>query len=257
MEKYESLLNEVNEFLLEEEIDGESTNNQIISMYDLYMAIKHELNGLKEILNITSLLENKLSTFLYYHLFGSLKNDKFYSAEKVDVKLYSDSEKSGITFKTETNEVSVNKDKNVEGIYISDELSKENKSIFKFIKKNYCLILDIIYQLEEYSNLVGGISSENKIKDMDFSDNLFNVNITYSNLGEVDVTVGVNQDHPHHLEYYKNWYTKVGIYKIVNEKKEEILKRIPVSVNEIDKEFLDIYNKNIEKQHIKSIKWWN
>ena len=51
MENYNKLLNEIKQFLTMEEVVSDS---DIISMYDLYTNVNHELNGLKELLTMNT-----------------------------------------------------------------------------------------------------------------------------------------------------------------------------------------------------------
>lgn len=260
MESYDILLNEIKQFLNREEVSSENTNNEVISMHDLYKSINNELEDLRKLSETNSSLTKKLKNFMNFY-FGATGEDKFYPGFKQVVKIYGDMKISSIIFCNDMYSLKVNKDRSGYDIYISEPLSKENKSIYKFIKRNYEIIVETLDKIEKYVELVGIIDETNKEYEMNFLNELFNGTLLYDKNGIVKVNINISAKHPLYDEYYKNYYKKQSVHEFVNESMEEILKRIPISPYQIDSNFFNIYNQNKEtekeKQIEKSIRWWN
>ena len=268
MDNYEELLREINEFINSEEPNLENTNDEIISAYDLYIKVKNELSGLNKLSQTPRQLAkkvdfNSLLTLITYD------EDVFQKSSKSYVRIYGDSTISQITFyntipkEKDAYNISVKKDKGASNIYIDKPLDNQNKSIYKFIKKNYCLIIEILSQIEEYTDIFSKISFDwlnlqDEENSMDIQNKLFDISLTYNLVGKVDAKIFINHNHPLASEFYKNYLNKQTLSEYVNENKENILKRILISPHQISDGFEKIYNhKNKEDQKVKYIRWWN
>ena len=267
MDNYEKLLGEINEFINSEKPNLENTNDEVISAYDLYIKVKKELSGLNKLSQTPRQLAkkvdfNSLLTLITY-------DEDVFQNSRAYVGIYGDASISQITFyNTDLKEkqgynISVKKDKGASDIYIDKPLDNQNKSIYKFIKKNYCLIIEILSQIEEYTNILDKISFDwlniqDEENSMDIQNKLFDISLTYNLVGKVDAKIFINHNHPLASEFYKNYLNKQTLSKYANENKEAILKRILISPHQISDGFEKIYNhKNKEDQKVKYIRWWN
>lgn len=267
MEKYDVLLNEIKEYLNKKEVDNLNANNEVVSIYDVYSAINEELEGLRKI-SKNSKLEKKLKRFMYWAI--PSKKDKFFNCEKLYVNIFGNYEISKIVISTEPigfswyqYEISINKDRGSDHIYINKEKNQENASIYKFIKTNYNFIMEIFSQIEYYSDLfdfVSNVGEESyhmssylkvskspRKKDMSFFDNLFTGTLNVNYLGEVIIKINLISSHPLYDEYSKNWYNRESVHEFADKHKEEILKRIPISPYQLQGILKKVYNKHIEK----------
>lgn len=266
MDNYEKLLEEINIFLNKEEVNGQNINTEIISLFDLYIIMDKEFENLKKLSNIEKTYGEKLKFFRTY-LFG--RYDDFFIRNDYCVDIYADENVSKITFKnSKSNEVdnfykiSIIKDKNKNELYLDKKIDWKNKQICRFIKKNFDSLLDTLSNVEEYYNLLGKTSNkENELHSFEGSTNLFIYQIVYDKNGNVSLNFYISPKHPLYQECKKNYLNKKNIMEYVEENKIEILKRIPISVNELPITVLNIYNKGKEyqkeKELEKSIKWWN
>lgn len=266
MNNYEKLLEEINLFLNKEEVNSKNTNIEIISLYDLYIIMDKEFENLRKLSAIDKIYCQKLKSFRKY-LFG--RYDEFFIKNSYCVDIYADENISKITFKNSDSEIaddfykiSIIKDKNKDELYLDKKMDWHNKQIYKFIKNNFDSLLDTLYNIEEYYNLLGKTSNKNKeLFSFEGSNNLFIYKIIYDKNGCICMKYYISQDHPLYEECKKNYLNKKNIMEYVEENKIDILKRIPISINELPTSILNIYNKGKEyqkeKELEKSIKWWN
>ena len=61
----------------------------------------------------------------------------------------------------------------------------------------------------------------------------------------------ISTSNPLFNEYKKNWYGRENIYDIVEKNKEEILKRIPISIYSLPAELKNIYYTSLERKNNK------
>ena len=266
MDNYEKLLEEINIFLNKEEINSINTNTEIISLYDLYIIMDKEFENLRKLSNIDKTYCQKLRTFRNY-LFG--RYDDFFIKSSCCVDIYADENISKIIFSNSDSDVaddfyriSIIKDKNKDELYLDKTIDWHNKQICKFIKKNFDSLLDTLSNIEEYYNLLGKTS--NKDKEWYYfngSTTLFIYRITYDKNGYIRLNYYISPEHPLYEECNKNYLNKKNIMEYADENKISILKRIPISINELPINILNIYNKGKEcqkeKELEKSKKWWN
>jgi len=266
MDNYEKLIEEINLLLNKEEINSENTNVEIISLYDLVIIMDKEFEKLRKLSNIDKTYCQKLRTFRTY-LFG--RYDDFFIKSSCCVDIYADENISKIIFSNSDSEnaddfyrISIIKDKNKDELYLDKKTDWKNKQICKFIKKNFDFILDTLFNIEEYYNLLGKTSNKDKdLFSFEGSTNLFIYQIIYDKNGSIRLNYYISPEHPLYEECKKNYLNKKNIMEYVDENKVDILKRIPISVNELPVKILNIYNKGKEyqkeKELEKSIKWWN
>ena len=138
----------------------------------------------------------------------------------------------------------------------------QNKYICKFIKNNFDILLDTLFSIEEHYNLLRKTSNNDKeFYSYKNSTNLFVYQIIYDKNGNSRMNFYISPDHQLQDECEKNYLNKKSIGEYIDENKVDILKRIPISINELHINILNIYNKGKEyqkdKELKKSIKWWN
>lgn len=251
MEKYDILLNEIKEYLNKEEINY-NTNNEVISLYDLSKILTDELEGLKNI-KVDSKINKKLNSFFNLNF-----SSNYYS------RISGDENTCTICIeKTEYDEpwtefLHIHKDKGINEIYLAEEQTCSNKKIFKFVKKNYNLILETLQTLEDYVELLGNLN-DSYFETTEFEDSLFKVKLALKNKGIINYEISILENHELFEEYNKKWYKREGIYEFVDKNVADILKRISVSPEELEGPFKNIYYryKEKEKEKIKTLKMHN
>lgn len=245
MEKYEILLNEIKKYLNKEEINV-NTNNEIISLYNLTKILMEELEGLKNI-KTDSKINKKLNSF-----FMTRFSDSFFSEINGDENTCTICIKATEHYEpwSESEVLRIHKDKGIDEIYLSEEQTCFNKKIFKFVKKNYNLILETLQTLEDYVELLGNLDNS-YCETTEFRDSLFKVKVAIKNNGIINYEISILDNHELFEEYNKKWYKREGIYEFVDKNVADIFKRIPVSPYELDEPFKSICFKHKEKENAK------
>lgn len=253
MEKYDILLNEIKDYLNKEEINY-NTNNEVISAYDLYNIINEELKGLRDI-TIDSKINKKLR---------ALSLAKIFSETSLNSSIRGNSQTCTIVFEKSkqyepfSEVLRVNKDNGIDEIYFDKEKYWNNKSFYNFVKRNYDLILETLQTFEKYVELLGKLEIS-YYQSTKIYDDLFKVLLSINENGVVKYEIFILNNHELFEEYNKKWYKREGIYEFANKNAEEILKRIPVSPDELEEPFKSIYYKHKEKQNnkVKTLKMHN
>ena len=246
MDNYDLLLNEIKNFLAQDEIKEEDTNVEIISLYDLYCIVNEELKDLRDIMN-NSKLNNKYKKTRFMNLIigiNTYSETKIMFDNRACISLYKerfDDSKPGWCVEEY---LYVYKEKNIDRLHLSDEKCKENKCFYNFIKRNYNLILDTLTKLEYYIDLLGKIYDKCKFSNY----GLFNIGISFNDEGKVDIKLDIKQGHPLYDEYYKNWYNRENIHVFAKKHQDEILKRLPISVYELTGNFKVLYEEHMRKK---------
>lgn len=248
MDNYNLLLNEINEFLKSNiEVDN-NANVEVISMYDLYSAIESELEELRELLKENSKLYKKFIRTKEFTL-RNYKYDIYYNCgiQNIEIEGYENFVNIYISVCEEKNKIYITKTRGIDDIYISEEKNKGNKFIYDFTKNNYDYIMEIVTKIEEYVGLIGVITKEPHEHNMSNSNNLFIIHLNYNTKGNVNLEIGINENHPLASEYSKNWMKRERICDYANKHKIDILKRMMINIFEIPENFKKIYDNHIEK----------
>ena len=134
------------------------------------------------------------------------------------------------------------KDFNDNDIYFSED-TKPDKN---FVTKYYDDIIYIFDTLEVFAKLTKsdiGISKENyNLKPMVFSDGFLTLTIAFDTLGKVTTNISINKTEDASQIYKRNWYTRKSLSEIVSENNDEILRKIPININNIDPKYQAIIN---------------
>ena len=239
MDNYEILLNEIKDYLNKNEIDSDKTNSEVISLYDLCKIINQELEGLRNITTNSELLRKLKS---YSKLSLKLNNPYIY--------IHGEMYKSEISFHDKTTIFSlldVYKEKNINDIYFNRDQEKNNKFYYKFVRKNYDLILETFAIIEEYTDLLGSLNTFSTKLNND----LFSVEFNIFYDGDVRIKIDLNKEHPLYEEYSKKWYQRENICDFVLNHQSEIFKRFIVIPSKLEKPFNKIYNRYKENSNEK------
>lgn len=263
MDNYEKLLKEINLFLQENEVEN---SEDVISLYELYNVMNKEFIHLKKLDKIDQTFREKLNSFKSL-LFG--RRDAFFVKNFYCIDILADEKLSKITFSNSDCEdsdafykISVIKDKNNRDVYLDKKIDNSNKYIYKFIVKNFEFILDTLCKIEKYYELIGKVSNdENHIINFEGDNNFLYYKISYDKTGWINLYTNVSSKHPLYEEVNKTYLSKQSIHKYLKEKNVDILKRIPININELPIDILNIYEEGKDyirdKEFVKTIKWWN
>ena len=244
MEKYDILLNEIKDYLNKDEINY-NTNNEIVSLYYLFKILQDELEGLKNI-KTDSKINRKLNSFFSFN-FSSNYYSKISGDDKTCTICIEESEYD----EPFTEFLHIHKDKGINEIYLSEEQTCFNKKIFRFVKKNYNLLLETLQTFEDCVELLGNLD-DTYYRITEIEDSLFKIKLIITNKGIINYEISILENHDLFEEYNKRWYKREGIYEFVDKQAPAIFKRIAVSPDELEEPFKSIYYKHKEKQNNKT-----
>ena len=214
MEKYDTLLDEIKEYLNKDEINY-NTNNEIISAYDLYNIINKELEGLRNI-QISSQINKRLKNFFIFNsstnFYTKLMGDESTCTLCIEESMY---DEPYVEF------LNIYKDKDINEIYMNKEENCFNKKMFKFMKKNYNLILETLQTLEDYVELLGNLNTC-YYRNTEIKDDLFKIEFQINYMGVVEYKISILDTNDLFEEYNKKWYKREGIYEFANNNVESI-----------------------------------
>ena len=248
MEKYDILLNEIKEYLNKDEINY-NTNNEIISAYDLYNIINEELKGLRDI-TINSKINKKLKALTLVNFFSEQYFNSYIIGDEETCTIFFQKSHSFEDFCTA---LKVCKDNNVNEIYFNEDKNHCNKIFYKLVKNNYNLILETLQSMEDYAELLGNLDLFYH-KTTNIKDSLFKVKLEIDRNGVTKYNISILNSHELFEEYDKKWYKREGIYEFATKNSEAILKRIAVSVDELEEPFKNLYEKHKEKENVKVLR---
>lgn len=239
MDNYDLLLNEIKTFLAQEEIKKEDTNVEVISLYDLYSIISKELEDLRNITQNSELNKKIKKSKLYASLFNKSFYSRVHACEEYSsIDLVMDYDKHYWTTFT------IYKDNGSDQLRLSRAKDENNKCFYNIIKKHYDLILEILNKLENYVELLGDLT----INKSNYVYNLFTVELNFDSDGIVKFKININKSHQLFGEYNKVWYKRETICDFVQKHKEDILKRLPISVYELTDNFKVLYEENMRNK---------
>lgn len=220
MNNYETLINEIKEFVNKKEIDNDLW---FCSLYSLYTTIN---NGFKGYRDITK--NSKIQQLL----------KEIPMLAKTKINFDNDDKTVYVRLLDSKNVVraTICKDKNVNKIYFKN---KSNDIYYNFIDKNQNLFFETLIIYEEYISIIKNIKSEKTYLTDCLLEPLFRSVLSYNSFGDVDITLEINQDYIEDYIYDKN--EKNFICDFVNQNKEKIFKRFEVPLLFLESPFDDLY----------------
>ena len=245
MTEYQRLETKIEKYLTR--VDVKKTTS-IVSVYDVYKALEDKFKELREIQLNSKLIEKINNDNTVIRQTGKIFKDKEVIYTKILDNILATTTKntSKITFfygqGKHPEKFTILKDFNDNDIYFSED-TKPDKN---FVTKYYDDILYIFDTLEVFAKLTKsdiGISKENyNLKPMVFSDGFLTLTIAFDTLGKVTTNISINKTEDTNQIYKRNWYTRKSLSEIVSENNDEILKKIPININNIDPKYQAIIN---------------
>ena len=222
---YNLIKNKIIEFINKEEKNNQKNNMEIINLYDFFNIINGELEEFRNlILNLE--LKEKIEKFSIF-------------TRKMVPTIRVTKDKTIIRFGNEKTYdiVEIWKNKKNFFLHIDNLAVDKNEHFNKFKEKNYELILNILIKIEEYTDLLGGLI----YNFTNFENDLFEASLIIAPNGEVDIKITPKIGN-------MLFNQRKDISKLIQDHKEEILKRIIISPHKLEDPFKNIYNKYKEKE---------
>lgn len=235
MNEYQRLEAKLINYLSRTEI---KRTDSIISFYDLYKTIEDKFKILRNIQLDNQLIDKINKDNL------QTRSTEFVTHYLDNILATTEGTTSKITFfygmgrNPET--FTILKDFDDNDIYFSSN-TKPNKD---FITKYYEDIIFIFKNLEDYAKLTKGdigINKENpNLRPMLFTDGFLTISINYSNYGQVSTEITINKEEDQTAIYKREWYTRKKLADFVSENSDEILKKIPVNISDLNPSYQEM-----------------
>lgn len=243
MNEYQRLETKLISYLSREEV--KKTANTI-SFYDLYKSLEEKFKALKDI-QLNNGLINKINSDNAKN--KRKKSQDFIIKELDSVLSTTENNTSKITFFYGTGyhpeTFTILKDFDDDDIYYSST-TKPNE---EFISHYYEDIISIFNTLEEYAKLTKGdigINKENSnLQPMVFTDGFLTISIIYGNYGQINTDITISTKEDQNSLYKREWYTRKKLSDIVSENSDEILKKIPINIADLNTSCQEILSSTI------------
>ncbi len=235
MDEYTRLLTRLGEYLTMPDVE---MTDDVISGYDLYRIVDDKLQQLRAIefdstfkddINRDSIITRKIGRIF--------KRSAQIQGHKCNHERAEHDGKTGkitLSFDSPNSRfdefLEINKDIDSDEIYFGSY-----KSNREFVEKYYDRLMDIFSTLEEFQKLYqNSIGLNGGSKSLVFSDSFLDMTFKYDTYGRIDIDLKISADEDRENMYHREWYKRKTLASFVTENRDEILKRIPINVSELD-----------------------
>ncbi len=250
MGKYTRILNQIREYLLRPEIDGDLCQNCVISAFELYQIVDDKLDELRSF-NERAAQSLQLET----KTLGLIPKK-----QKLSVMCYSFGAYSRIDIFYQNELICLKKDRDDEAFYLGQSWAPK-EDVKKFVRDNYDNLNQIFNNLERlydyYQFPYIGIShlSEYCNQPSIISD-LFVLKLSYDSIGEVDMKIAINPSVDPKEIVNRQWVDRENLKDVIEKNKIAIAKRTPVDIAALDsvtKKIVEDYRANKNKHLVKKM----
>lgn len=250
MTEYERLETKIESYLKRKDIKPTETT---ISIYDLYKALEDKFKELREVQLSSKLIEkiNKDNTSIKTTGKIFKETEVVYTKILDNILATTTKNTSKITFfyglGTHPETFTILKDFNDSDIYFSEDTKPDKE----FITKYYNDIMYIFDTLETFAKMtkedIGITNENNNLKPLIFSDGFLTLTIKYDLTGKVSTNISINKTEDIKAIYKRNWYTRKSLSEIVSENSDEILKKIPINIKDLNSKCQSLLNEYTNK----------
>lgn len=238
MKEYYFIKKELENIINSEEIKYDGT---YISIYDLKNIIDIELEELFNVLNSVETLTEEINKKRKNIINKILKKEELNKVQTFEFYTEKNIQKIKFYFENETPLI-VCKENNKDKIFFETIISEEKQ---KLIKDNLVYIINSLNIIEYYKEKYNFEISENNIKIENskqvFTYNIINIILNISNKTNISIT-SIKELEP---TFNKEWLTKEKLSTYTNKNMIDILKRIPININELNPLYKNIIYKTL------------
>lgn len=229
--------------------------NQEISIYTLQQILTNKLESLRKI-QFDSDFPNEINnSYTVIQKVGRIFKKKVSICERPCNRVMAtcDGKKSHITFSFICKESRFGSEylticKDVD----SDEIYFENYNADKdFVVKHYDRIHEYFTTLEHFSMLYqGGVGGSGKSIEQTLSDGFFDIKIICDTYGRIDTGTKISTEVDKENMFTREWLKRQTLKEFYTEHEEEILRKIPVSIDSLNYTFKTIVTDALSKMNI-------
>lgn len=234
MDEYEKMMQELEQYLAREDIED---TNEVISAYSLYEIVDDGFEKLRNIYNDWDFRQqintDKVQTIKKGFIFKKTTSVIQNECERVSTTADYKTAQMHIRFEYYNHTIILCKDRNSQEIYF-DKYSKIDKD---FISKYYDYIMETFRIAEEYVDLIGGpigsSRNDSSIQPQNFPVSFFYIALEYTRSGEVSIDIIVDSEKDPDGIAKREWYNRKKIIDYISENETELLKKIPIHVEQL------------------------
>lgn len=253
MDKYTELKEILKSYL--EKTDIELTKEQI-SAYYLYKIVDEKLEKLRNV-SFDQEIIKKINKGLSLRSIGKFfdKSNSIFYLKCQNLYVQCNMRTSILEFQFAPSErnldykrrcLDIRKEVGIDEIYFGSKMIDK-----QFVTKYFDEISEIFNVLEEFSALYqGGVGNVGKDSKILFSDGFFDIVFHYDSYGRTDIDISIKKEIDPENIYYRNWFERQKLSDYVEENKEEILRKIPVNMNELNYTTNTIIKESTSKMNI-------
>lgn len=248
MDKYIELMNKINAKYSGEEV--EQTEN-IISLWDLVNILKEEMqpfydvrlgHDLRDKINGDRNILQRIGILRRNALDNECRSAYTYMSEN--------SNEISIAFKTQSaamdSHLVIIKDRGSDELYFADFSLKDRDFVTKYLSEIYHTFAVI----EEYVTLFPYEKSKGRLSlEQSFNDGVLTFTVTCDTYGRVNTKVEPSKGADPDNLYKRTWYNREKVSDYVEDNTEEIMRRIPVQISELDQVYRKLIEDNLSKKN--------
>ncbi len=238
MDEYTRLLNEINSYF---ELDDIHMTTECISAFDLYKILDEKFQQLRNVISAKALQDKINSDRTVVRVIKKLfqrNEERFVESECDTICSSTKGNTAEILFSFEDSSrqsgcryVHIYRDFESEEIYF-DRHFKDRE----FVMKYYDDIKEYFDILEEFDGLLGfniGGFSDSRCNQK-FSDGFMKVKLVYDNRANVSIDISIIDTEDPDDIYNREWLNRKKIADVIDERKEEVLKKIPINISDLN-----------------------
>lgn len=234
--------------------DVEVTHHEI-SIYTLQQILNSKLEELRKIQFDSDFKDEINNSYTVIQKVGRIFKKKVSICERpcTNVMASCDGKKSHITFaftckenRFGTEYLTICKDVDSEEIYFENHKADKD-----FVVKHYDRINECFTTLEHFSMLYqGGIGGSGKSIEQTLGDNFFDIKIICDTYGRIDTTTKISSSVDKENMFTREWLKRQTLKEFYTEHEEEILRKIPVTIECLNYTFKTIVTDALSKMNV-------
>lgn len=249
MDDYTRLLNELNSYF---DLDDIEMSSEYISAYDLYTILNEKFGQLRNVV-LGVEFESKINADrTIIKTIGRFFHKKTETVlEKECICVHSNTKGTtaeiGFIFADSNKSLHIYRDFDSEEIYF-DKFNQDRDFVIKYYDD-----IDVYFNtLEVFSKLLACDINKHDSPNCEqiFSDSFMKIKLIYDNKGcmYTDISIVESED-PNNI-FNREWLNREKLADVVNERKEDFLKKIPINVNELNQTCKTIIEPYLVKEKI-------
>lgn len=231
--------------------DQVEQSENVISLYDLVAILDKEMEPLRKIKMEDGFRKKINADRTIFQRVGLFKKEAIINKKCEYVYTDASGDRSSITIGFGSvpkivEVIELRKDFGSEEIYFSSFSKKDREFVNKYISDIY----EIFGVLEEYGGLFPYENDKGRLNAcQEFGDGLFDVSVSIDSFGRVTPTLVLCKGLGLEQIYAREWCSRESIATYVNNMQDDILKRIPIEISNLNESFKTLVERSKDKEN--------